>query len=113
MTITNPLGSLRVRSAAPAIGPQLVLTGALAAILVVTAVFRPTLPDDAILPGVSTLFLILGAGGALIAWYRPLPPRQFSYWDAAGILTLLGICVAAAIEPEQMVRLVAGADRSP
>ena len=113
MTITNPLGRVRTQSTEPAIGPQLVLTGALAAVLTVTAVFHHRMPEDALLPGVSMLFLILAAAAALIAWQRPLPARQFSYWDTAGVLTLIGIGIAAAVEPEQMVRLVAGTDRSP
>jgi hypothetical protein len=55
----------------------------------------------------------MSAAVALTAWRQPMPARQFSYWDAAGVLTALGICVAAAVEPEQMVRLVAGTERSP
>jgi hypothetical protein len=31
----------------------------------------------------------------------------------AGVLTFIGVSVAAAIEPDQMVRLVAGTDHSP
>jgi hypothetical protein len=113
MTITNPLGRERTRSGDPALGPQFVLIGALAAVLTVGAVFHQTMAGDALLPGLSTLFFILAAAVALIAWRRPVPGRDFSYWDAAGILTLIGIGMAAAVEPEQMVRLVAGADRSP
>ena len=37
---------------------------------------------------------------------------RLSYWDVAGVLIFIGICVAAAIEPEQMVRLVAGTGHS-
>ena len=81
--------------------------------LTVGAVFHQTMSGDALLPGLSTLFFILAAAVALIAWQRPMPARHFSYWDAAGILTVIGIGMAAAVEPEQMVRLVAGADRSP
>jgi hypothetical protein len=88
-----------------------VLVGALAAVLTVTAVFRDSISNDALLPGLSTLFLLLAAAVALIAWRRPSPPRRFSYWDAAGVLTFIGICVAALIEPQQMPGLVAGADR--
>ena len=113
MTITNPLGSVRARSTAPAIGPQLALTGALAAVLVVTAVYRPAISDDALLPGMSILFFVLAAAVALLAWQRPLPAKHFSYWDVAGILTLIGIGAAAMVEPDQMVRLVAGAGRNP
>ena len=113
MTITNPLARVRARSTEPAIGPQLVLTGALAAVAIVAAVSGHAIPDDALAPGISVVFLVLAALVALIAWQRPLPPRQFSYWDAAGVLTFIGICVAATVEPEQMVRLVAGTDPSP
>ena len=112
MTITNPL-RVPARSGESASGPQLVLIGALAAILTVGAVFHQTMAGDALLPGLSTLFFIMAAVVALIAWQRPMPTRHFSYWDAAGILTVIGIGMAAAVEPEQMVRLVAGTDRSP
>ena len=111
MTITNPL-RVPARSGESASGPQLVLIGALAAILTVGAVFHQTMSGDALLPGLSTLFFIMAAAVALIAWQRPVPAHHFSYWDAAGILTVIGIGMAAAVEPEQMVRLVAGADRS-
>ena len=111
MTITNPL-RVCARLGEPAVGPQLVLIGALAAILTVGAVFHQTMSGDALLPGLSTLFFIMAAVIALIAWQRPMPAQHFSYWDAAGILTVIGIGMAAAVEPEQIVRLVAGADRS-
>jgi len=87
MTITNPL-RVRARSGEPAVGPQLVLIGALAAILTVGAVFHQTMSGDALLPSLSTLFFIMAAVVALIAWQRPIPARHFSYWDAAGILTV-------------------------
>ena len=48
--VTNPLGRMRTRSSEPAIGPQRVLVGALAAVLTAGAVFRHTMPDDALLP---------------------------------------------------------------
>ena len=113
MTITNPLGRMRTRLSEPAVGPQLVLAVALAAVLAVGAVFRHMMSDDALLPGLSFALFILAAAVAIIAWQRPVPARQFSYWDAAGVLTAIGIVIAAAVEPEQMVRLVAGTDRTP
>ena len=113
MTITNPLGRIRTQSKEPAISPVLVLTGALAAIVTVTALSHHTVPADAFLPAVSTLFFITSAAVAATAWFHPMPPQRFSYWDAAGVLTALGICVAAGVEPEQMVRLFAGPERSP
>src|ERR1051326_3962557 len=102
MTITNPLGRMRTRLSEPAGGPQLVLAGALAAVLTVAAVFHHTMSNDALLPGLSVAFFILAATVAMLACQRPLPARQFSYWDAAGVLTAIGIVIAAAVEPEQM-----------
>jgi hypothetical protein len=113
MTITNPLGRMRTRLSEPAVGPQLVLAVALAAVLTVGAVLHHNMSDDALLPGISVAFFILAATVAMLAWQHPLPVRQFSYWDAAGVLTVIGIVIAAAVEPEQMVRLVAGTSRSP
>ena len=108
MTVTNPVGRARSRSTEPAIGPQLILTGALAAVLVVAAVFRHTMSNDVLLPGVVLSFFILAAAVAAVAWKRPAPDRNFSYLDAAGVLTFIGICIAATIEPDQLVRLMAG-----
>ena len=62
---------------------------------------------DHVLPTVSTLLFVLAAAVALIAWRRPTRGPRLSYWDVAGVLIFIGICVAAAIEPDQMVRLVA------
>jgi hypothetical protein len=112
MTITNPLGRVR-RSSEPAVGPQLALLGSLAAVLTVGAVFHQTMSSDALIPGLSSLLFILAAAAALFAWQHPIPAQHFSYWDTAGLLTLIGIGMAAAVEPEQMVRLVAGTDRNP
>ncbi len=108
MTVTNPVGRTRARSTEPSIGPQLLLTGALAAVLTVAAVFRHTMSNDVLLPGVSVSLFLLAAAVAAIAWKRPAPDRNFSYLDAAGVLTFIGICVAALIEPEQMVRAMTG-----
>jgi hypothetical protein len=90
-------------------GPQIVFVGALAAAVATAAVLDQSLS----LPAVSTLLFVLAAAVALIAWRRPRRGPRLSYWDVAGVLTFIGICVAAAIEPDQMVRLVAGTDHSP
>jgi hypothetical protein len=39
--------------------------------------------------------------------------RGPSYWDVAGALTFIGICVAQTIEPAELVTLIEGADRRP
>ena len=112
MPSTNPLGTTRASEMA-ATGPTLVLAGALAIVLACAAVFQETLSPEALLPASCLLFFTLAAAIALIAWRQPLSSRGFSYWDAAGVLTLIGLCIAAAVEPEQMVGIVAGADHHP
>lgn len=94
-------------------GPQIVFVGALAAAVATAAVLAQSLSKDHVLPTVSTLLFVLAAAVALVAWRRPTRGPRLSYWDVAGVLTFIGICVAAAIEPDQMVRLVAGTDHSP
>jgi hypothetical protein len=61
----------------------------------------------------------------LIAVPSPLPParrsarqetpsrtRLLNYWDVSGLLTFIGICLAAVIEPEALAQLVAVDDRA-
>jgi drug/metabolite transporter (DMT)-like permease len=111
MTITNPIGGLGTPPARSTTGPTIALTGALAAAVVFAAVMQPSLAREALVPLTVSLIFVLAAGLALFAWLKPVPRRQFTYWDAAGVLTFIGICAAAAIEPEQMMQLVAGAER--
>jgi len=109
MTITNPIGTTRT-STRPTTGPVITLTGALAGTLAVAAMLQPQVAREALVPMAASLIFLLAAATALIAWLRPMSRRQFTYWDAAGVLTFIGICVSASVEPEQMVQLVAGAD---
>lgn len=63
------------------------------------------------MPLVATAFIALAALSGLIAWRTPIGGRQeLTYTDVAGALMLIGAFAAAAIEPEQMVRLVETAD---
>lgn len=109
MTITNPIGTTRI-PAARSTGPVIALTGALAGTLAVAATLQPQVAREALVPMAASLIFLFAAAVALIAWLRPMSRRQFTYWDAAGVLTFIGICVSASVEPEQMVQLVAGAD---
>ncbi len=59
------------------------------------------------------MFFVLAALVALLAWQRPAQGPHLSYWDVAGAFTLIAIAVAALVEPDQMIRIVAGADRHP
>lgn len=110
MSITNPLQGRRAHASRPAVGPQIALAGALAVVLGVAILVRQTLAGDALLPAVSLLLFVLAAAVAPLAWLRVPPERQFSYADLAGVLAFIGICVAALVEPEQLVRLVEGAN---
>jgi hypothetical protein len=94
-------------------GPQLVFVGALAAAVATAVVLAQSLSKDHVLPTVSTLLFLMAAAVALVAWRHPTRGPHLSYWDVAGVLTFIGIFVAAAIEPDQMVRLVAGTGHSP
>jgi CHASE2 domain-containing sensor protein len=111
VTIANPIGNLRTPAARPTPGPGVALTGGLAATVIAAAMLQPSLAPEALVPAAATLLFVSAAAVALIAWLRPASHRHFTYWDAAGVLTFIGICAAATVEPEQMVQLVAGAER--
>jgi hypothetical protein len=90
------------------VGPELAFAGATVAAFAAWAASKATLPLDLVMPIVSTLFLVFAAAAAAVAWrYRGMDPSRVTYMDVAGALTLIGICAAATIDPEQMVRLVA------
>jgi hypothetical protein len=59
------------------------------------------------MPVVATLFLGFAAVLAMVGRRnRDLDSNQVTYADVAGALTLIGLCAAATIDPDQMVRLV-------
>jgi hypothetical protein len=89
------------------IGPQLGFAAAILLSFVALSTARVTLPPDAVMPAISTLVLVLAAAFGLIAWRaRATDPNNVTYVDVAGALTLIGLCAAATIDPDQMVRLV-------
>ena len=64
-------------------------------------------PADLVMPLVATAFIALAVVSGLIAWFARGDGRQeLTYTDVAGALMLIGAFAAAAIEPDQMVRLV-------
>jgi hypothetical protein len=71
------------------------------------AAARATLPADMVMPLFATLLLLFAAIFGAIAWWRGrMDPGGVTYLDVAGALTLIGVCAAAAIDSEQMLRLV-------
>ena len=92
--------------ASPGIGPQLGFAAAVIAGFAAFLTSQTLLPPDAIMPAVSTLLLILAGAFAVIAWrHGSMDPDNVTYRDVAGALTLIGLCAAATIDSDQMMRL--------
>ena len=87
-------------------GPELAFAGATLAGFAAWAASSVILPPGLIMPAVATVFLAFAAAFAMVAWRREVDPDQVTYADVAGALTLIGVCAAATIDPDQLVRLV-------
>jgi hypothetical protein len=98
-----------LRTGQAAIGPQLGFFAAILAVVAVWGLSRAMLTADLVMPLVSTSLLALAAVFGVAAWRRGwMDPNGVTYRDVAGALTLIGLCAAATIAPEQMVRIVQG-----
>jgi protein-S-isoprenylcysteine O-methyltransferase Ste14 len=94
------------RRALEYLGPQLGFAATMLAGAAAWIAAQATLPPDAVMPMVSTLLLVLAGAFGLIAWrHRPMNPGNVTYRDVAGALTLIGLCAAATIDSDQMMRL--------
>jgi hypothetical protein len=104
----SPSRDYRVRPHTdPLLGPRAAFLISIAA----TASIIPSglLPDPLLMPVISMLLFVLAMVFALIAWIRcSTDEYAVSYRDVAGALAFIGIGAAALVEPEQLVRLVAG-----
>ena len=97
------------RSNAVGIGPQLTFAAAIFAGLTTWIVLSTTVTADLVVPIMATLSFGFAAALAVVAWLRfNENPARVTYADVAGAITLIGVCIAATIEPEQMLRIVAG-----
>jgi hypothetical protein len=96
-------------------GPHIALLGSVAIVFALLTTSDRMLPADVTLPAAVMLLFGLAAILAVMAWRQSpdLTPARLNYWDVAGALVLIGIALSALIEPEQIVRLVEGADRKP
>ena len=89
------------------LGPQVLFAVALALAVVAWLFIERNFHTDLAMPLAVTLLFAAAAAAAPIAWMRGGVSReQVNYWDVAGALTLIGICAAATIDPEQLVRIV-------
>jgi uncharacterized membrane protein len=87
--------------------PRLLFGAVLSLTIVVSAISARLLPAGWATPLAATLLFVLAGAMALLAWRRREGnAQQVNCWDVAGALTLIGICAAATIDPEQMVQLV-------
>lgn len=99
-------GSRSDQAGAP-LGPRAVFVGAVVTGFAAWGVFQATVSPDLVMPLVATVFFLLAAVLVPLAWLRRgMNPLNVTYADVAGALTLIGVFAAAAIEPEQMVRLI-------
>jgi hypothetical protein len=101
----QPAG-LRLDEQHAAMGPRAGFLAALFAALGAAAISHATLTADHVMPVVATVFLMFAATFGALAWWRGrMDERGLTYRDVAGALTLIGICAAAAIDSEQMIRI--------
>jgi hypothetical protein len=107
MAITHS-GDFARPATPPITGPTIALGAACLATLAVMAAATRMLAPEALLPAIASALFGLSAVVAAIAWQRgPSQQRLLpSYWDVAGLLTFVGICVAALIEPDAMVQII-------
>lgn len=117
MAVTHPAKNFTRRSAPWKLGPQVTFAVAVLIAFAVLAISTTTLPSDFVFPLTSTLLFILAGVVALVAWSRGRLSEQaqandqVTYWDVAGALTFIGICAAALIDSDQMMRLMEGTHR--
>jgi hypothetical protein len=89
------------------LGPAVALAASCAATLAVLALLQGVVSLDALLPAVIVTFFLTACVAALLAWIDRAgsTSRGLTYWDVSGLLTLAGILLAAAVEPDQLLRL--------
>jgi membrane protein implicated in regulation of membrane protease activity len=94
------------------LGPTLTFFVAILASAAAAGIAARALSWDFALPLICATLFVFAAALALFGWPQRKARQQASpnYWDVAGALTLIGICAAALVEPEQMVRVMLGTD---
>jgi peptidoglycan/LPS O-acetylase OafA/YrhL len=106
--VANPVQKFASQKVAT--GPRIVFAVSIIVADARSRRFALCLPREALLPATVTVLFVLAAAIALFASRGPVPP-QFTYWEAAGLLTAIGIIASVMVEPGDLVRLVVDADR--
>jgi hypothetical protein len=93
-----------------AYGPALTFTGSIAVALLVLAFAGTVMARDFALATVATVFFVLAAIVALLAWQAGTKPAKntLNYWDVAGVLTLFGIGAAAFLDSDALIQFIEG-----
>jgi hypothetical protein len=113
LAIINPAKRFAHRRNARTLGPPLIFAAAVLMASAPLAVSATMLPRDLAFAVSSGLLFVLAASVALFAVSRgrSRAGTDVTYWDVAGALILLGVCAAALVDPDHMVRLIEGAQR--
>jgi hypothetical protein len=113
MTMIHSARRLVGRTGRAGVGPQLAFAASVLMSFAAFATSIALLPRDLALPLTSTSFFVLAGAIAIIGWSRrqASEPRQVTYLDVAGALTLIGTFAASLMDPDQMVRVVEGTYR--
>jgi hypothetical protein len=109
MTTTNPAKPYRP-TRGRLFGPRPAFIAAIVCAFATWNLAGAAIPQQLVVPAVSTLLLLLAAAFAAFAWNAQKSDlADVTYWDVAGALTLIGICTSALIEPDQLARFFEGA----
>jgi hypothetical protein len=95
------------------IGPQLGFAAATFSGFAAWCGLIVSIPQNLVMPAITTLFLLFAAGFAVVAWQRAgEDSTRVTYADVAGALTLIGLFAASTLDPDQLIRTVVG-ERTP
>ena len=91
-----------------AYGPALTFTGSIAVALIALGFAGTVMARDFALATVATVFFVLAAIAALLAWQLGTRPAKntLNYWDVAGALMLFGICASAFLDSDALIRFI-------
>lgn len=112
MRITKPLYGQRRDPAG--IGPWCAFAAAIMTASVIWTGLIAAIPAGLAAPIAVTLLFGFAAGLVLLSRsLRGEDATRITYADVAGALTLIGLCAAATIDPEQLTRIVASDSTQP
>ena len=111
MRITKPLYGQRRDPAG--IGPWFAFAAAIMTASVIWTGLIAAIPAGLAVPIAVTLLFGFAAGLVLLSRLLREDATRITYADVAGALTLIGLCAAATIDPEQLARIVASDATQP